>query len=101
MSLWFLRSLATVACVSGDFVVRLMIASRVHVMWSSHRRRISERSTTCFCVNAGAAPWAVASWPFETASAASALKKATSAVRAIGIGRAVLGRVHVRFLSVV
>jgi hypothetical protein len=36
MSVWFFKSRRTVASVSGDPDVRLMIASRVQVMWSSH-----------------------------------------------------------------
>jgi hypothetical protein len=46
---------------------------------------MSLRSASCFGVIAASAcawwcsmPWACASWPFATASAASALKKATS-----------------------
>src|SRR5687768_5414967 len=44
MSVWFLSSRPTVASVSPESVVRLMIARRVQVMWSSQSRRISWRS---------------------------------------------------------
>src|SRR5262245_25403084 len=96
MSSWFCSSRPTVASVSGDPVVRLMIASRVQVTWSSHSFRMSWWSAASFAVRSPAAtawcgslPWAMASWPFETASAASALKNATSATRKSGIGRVV------------
>ena len=41
MSVWFLSSRPTVASVSGEPVVRLMIASRVQTMWSSQSLRMS------------------------------------------------------------
>ena len=41
MSVWFRSSRPTVAWVSGESVVRLMIASRVHVTWSSQSLRMS------------------------------------------------------------
>src|SRR5215218_9605537 len=115
MSVWFLSSRATVASVSGVPLSRLMIASRVQVMWSSHSLRMSARKATAFADSAGEAwtvivisigaarawwgalpcAWAM-SMPFETARAARALKKATGAVRAIGIGR----EARVVFMSV-
>jgi hypothetical protein len=48
---------------------------------------------------AGALPWAWASCPFETASTASALKRATSAVRESGSGREALLVFTSAFLS--
>src|SRR5438034_4089738 len=95
-----------------------MIASRVQVMWSSHSLRMSVRKATAFAdsageewtvidISIGACAWWGAlpcAWamfmPPEKASAARALKKATSAVRAIGIGRETRGVFMSAFLSV-
>src|SRR5215210_2994709 len=110
MSVWFRSSRATVASVSGVPLSRLMIARRVQVMWSSHSLRMSMRRVIAFADRAddeltvmavgawawfSAVPWPIAA-PFETANAARALEKATSAVRAIGIGR----EARVVFISV-
>ena len=119
MSVWFCSSRPTVASVSGELVVRLMIASRVQVMWSSQSLRMSMRSATAFAVSIGdrwavmviaigvcaCCGWLPCAWamsiPFETASAPSALKKATSAVTAIGSGRETRFVFMSAFLSVV
>src|SRR4051794_19595600 len=112
MSVWLRRSRATVAFVSGVPDSRLMIASRVHVTWSSQSFRMFVRRSIALALSAGdawavaavawawwpAAPWACAI-PLDTASAASALKKATSAVSASGIGREVRAVFKWRFLS--
>ncbi len=105
MSDWFRSSRATVAFVSGEPVVRLMIASLVQLTWSSQRLRIPCRSATSELVTAPLAaaagsPCAWASCPPESARAASAEAKAISAVSPSETGLLLRTCVIGSFLSV-
>src|SRR5215211_1553563 len=97
MSVWFCSSRATVASVSGVSPSRLMIASRVHVMWSSQSLRMPSCSASALLLTGWAwrmAACAPRSWvscalavPFETASAASTLANAMTAETTSATGR--------------
>src|SRR5262249_9344501 len=100
MSAWLRSRRPTVALVSGDFVVRLMIASRVHVMWSSHSLRMAFPNATCLAVTAapwlpawlmGAVPYGIvcasALRPPARANAATAPRTATRSASATGSWR--------------
>jgi hypothetical protein len=51
MSTWLASSRASVACRSGSPAAKLTIASRVHVMWSSHSLRIASWKAACRAVS--------------------------------------------------
>src|SRR6188472_3795034 len=100
MSVWLESSRATVAFVSGAFVVRLMIARRVQATCSSQSRSIVRRSASSFaeiaawlCACAARAWWCsaigAASPPLECARAMAAVEAAITVARASGSRRRV------------